>query len=131
MNNVTVAGKVGQQPEIRFSQGGMPICTFGVGTTSGKDDKKKTTWHNITVFGPLAEHCAASLQRGSSVIVCGRIDVEEYETKAGEKRKATKIIADEVGLSLRWASAISNDESKFDKAVALVKSAFPDIEDPF
>jgi single-strand DNA-binding protein len=131
MNNVTIAGKVGQQPELRYTQGGMPLCTFGVGTTSGKDEKKKTIWHNIVVFGPLAEHCSASIQKGSTVIICGRIDVEDYETKTGEKRKANKIIADEVGISLRWAPAFSEDKSKFENAVGMLTSAFPSPEDPF
>ena len=117
MNTITIAGKVGQNPELRFSNSGTAVLNFGVGTTSGKDDKRKTVWHNITVFGDLAQHVAESISKGSSVIVVGRYDVDEYETKQGEKRKSYKIVADEVGLSLRWASATSNDTSKLDRRI--------------
>lgn len=120
MNNITIAGKVGQPPELRYTTNNMAILTFGVGTTSGKDDKRKTTWHNITVFGQLAENAANSLQKGTNVIIVGRYDMEEYETKQGEKRKAYKIIADEVGLSVRWAPATSHDGDKFDNQVAKI-----------
>ena len=65
----------------------------------------------------MAEHCAESISKGSNVIVTGKFDVDEYETKQGEKRKSHKIIADEVGLSLRWAGATSNDSNKWDRKV--------------
>lgn len=117
MNSITIIGKVGQDPELRATANGKMICTFSVATTSGKDDKKKTVWHNVTAFGDMAEHAAESFSKGSNVIVVGKFDVDEYETKQGEKRKAHKIIADELGLSIRWAGATSNDSSKFDRRV--------------
>lgn len=117
MNTITIVGKVGQDPELRATNNGKMICTFSVATTSGKDDKKKTVWHNVTAFGDLGEHCAESFSKGSNVIVVGKFDVDEYETKTGEKRKTHKIIADEAGLSIRWAGATSNDPSKWDRKV--------------
>lgn len=117
MNTITIVGKVGQDPELRATSNGKMICTFSVATTSGKDDKKKTVWHNVTAFGDLGEHCAESFSKGSNVIVVGKFDVDEYETKSGEKRKTHKIIADEAGLSIRWAGATSNDVSKLDRRI--------------
>ena len=49
-NHITVSGKVGQDPELRYTPGGMAVLTFSIADTYGKDEKKKTTWHNITVF---------------------------------------------------------------------------------
>jgi len=115
MNSITIVGKVGQDPELRMTNSGMAVCTFGVGTTSGRDDKKKTVWHNVTVFGDMATHAAESFSKGTNVIIVGRYDVDEYETKQGEKKKSYKVVADEIGLSLRWASATSNDISKLDR----------------
>lgn len=117
MNTITIVGKIGQDPELRATGNGKMICTFSVATTSGKDDKRKTVWHNVTVFGDMAEHAAESFSKGSNVIVVGKFDVDEYETKQGEKRKTHKIIADELGLSIRWAGATSNDGSKMDRRI--------------
>lgn len=129
MNSITIVGKIGQDPELRMTNSGMSVCTFGVGTTSGKDDKKKTIWHNVTVFGDMATHAAESFSKGTNVIIVGRYDVDEYETKQGEKKKSYKVIADEIGLSLRWASATSNDTSKFDRRVQNAMSSIGAEED--
>ena len=88
MNSITIIGKVGQDPELRATANGKMICTFSVATTSGKDDKKKTVWHNVTAFGDMAEHAAESIRKGSNVIAVGKFDVDEYETKQAEKRKS-------------------------------------------
>ena len=129
MNSITIVGKVGQDPELRMTNSGMAVCTFGVGTTSGRDDKKKTVWHNVTVFGDMATHAAESFSKGTNVIIVGRYDVDDYETKQGEKKKSYKIIADEIGLSLRWASATSHDNSKFDRRVQNAMSSIGAEED--
>jgi single-strand DNA-binding protein len=102
MNNITLVGRVGRDPEMKFSQNGLPIVNFSIATEYGKDEKKKTTWHNIVVFDKLAENVASSVTKGSRVIVAGRIEISEYETKDGEKKKKTELIADAVGLELRY-----------------------------
>jgi single stranded DNA-binding protein len=80
----------------------MALVEFSVADTYGKDDKKKTTWHNVVAFGSLAENFAASATKGNSVIVSGRYEVEEYTKKDGTKGKSVKVVADEIGMSLRW-----------------------------
>ena len=100
MNNVTVHGTVGKEPDLRFSQGGNAILTFTVADNYGKDDKKKTTWWDIMVFGKLAENVANTINKGTSVIITGRFEQEEYTKKDGTKGVARKLIADEVGASL-------------------------------
>lgn len=101
-NHITVHGKIGQEPEMRYTGSQMAVISFSVADTYGKDDKKKTTWHNITAFGSLAENFASSASKGDTVIVTGRLEQEEFTKKDGTKGKSIKIIAEEIGVSLRW-----------------------------
>lgn len=101
-NHITVHGKIGQEPEMRYTGSQMAVISFSIADTYGKDDKKKTTWHNITAFGSLAENFASSVSKGDTVIVTGRLEQEEFTKKDGTKGKSIKIIADEIGVSLRW-----------------------------
>jgi single-strand DNA-binding protein len=132
MNNITIVGNAGKPIELKYSQGGMASGTFSVATTSGKDEKKTTVWHNVTVFGQMAEHAAASIEKGSRVIVVGKLDISSYE-KDGVKVWTTKILADEVGLTMRF-NAVFGD--KTEKNLATVKEKFGAIpfmsdEEPF
>lgn len=104
MNTFTVAGNVGRDPELRITASGMQVAKFSVADTTGKDDTKRTTWHDIVVFGDQAEHVAESVGKGQRVIVWGRVQKDTYENKDGEKRTKVEIIADEVALSVRWAA---------------------------
>lgn len=105
MNNITIVGNAGKPVELKFSQGGVAIGTFTVATTSGKDDKRVTVWHNVTVFGQMAEFVAGSVEKGSRVIVVGKLDISSYE-KDGQKKFTTKILADEVGLTCRFNAVL-------------------------
>lgn len=124
-NTITVTGKVGQDPELKFTPSGMAVLTFSVADTYGKDDKKKTTWHNITVFGKLAENAANSITRGTNVIIEGRFEQDEYTKKDGTKGKATKIIANELGVSCRWNAWV---QDQTDKVMAQVGELFPGVK---
>lgn len=121
-NQITVNGKVGQEPELRFSQGGMAILTFSVADTYGKDDKKKTTWHNITVFSKLAENVANTITKGSTVIIVGRYEQDEFTKKDGTKGKSLKLIADEVGVSCRWNAWVQDNT---EQTMAKIGQVFP------
>jgi len=101
-NQITVTGRIGKDPEIRFTTGGMAVAEFSLADTYGKDDKKKTTWHNCVAFGQLAENIVASVGKGKTLLVSGRYEQEEYTKKDGTKGKTTKIVVDECGPSLRF-----------------------------
>lgn len=131
-NQITVTGKVGQEPELRYSQGGMAILTFSIADTYGKDDKKKTTWHNITVFSKLAENVANTITKGSTVIVVGRYEQDEFTKKDGTKGKSLKLIADEVGASCRWNAWVQdNTEQTMNKIGQVFPSVTAVTEDEF
>lgn len=121
-NHITIAGKVGQDPELRYTPGGMAVLTFSVADTYGKDEKKKTTWHNVTVFNKLAENTANTIAKGSTVIVVGRYEQDEFTKKDGTKGKSLKLVADEVGVSCRWNAWV---QDQTERVMAQVGNVFP------
>lgn len=132
-NHITIAGKVGQDPELRYTPGGMAVLTFSVADTYGKDEKKKTTWHNVTVFNKLAENTANTISKGSTVIIVGRYEQDEFTKKDGTKGKSLKLVADEVGVSCRWNAWV---QDQTERVMAQVGNVFPnatlvDEEQPF
>lgn len=131
-NHITIAGKVGQDPELRYTPSGMAVLTFSVADTYGKDEKKKTTWHNVTVFNKLAENTANTISKGSTVIVVGRYEQDEFTKKDGTKGKSLKLVADEVGVSCRWNAWV---QDQTERVMAQVGNVFPNAtlvdEEPF
>ena len=108
MNTITVIGNVGRDPELRYANSGTAVLKFSVADTIGKDDNKKTTWHDITVFGEMAENVGSALGKGQRVIVMGRLQKSKYTGRDGVEKEKAEIVADDVALSLRWASNMTN-----------------------
>jgi len=135
MNNITIHGTVGQEPELRFSASNNAVLTFSVADNYGKDDKKKTTWHNVIVFGKVAENVANSITKGTSVLITGRYEQEEFTKKDGTKGKTTKLIADEVGVSCRWNAWVRDQTSDTVSQTGMVGKTMPTSnfqdEEPF
>jgi single-strand DNA-binding protein len=133
MNNITIHGTVGQDPELRFSASNNAVLTFSVADNYGKDDKKKTTWHNVIVFGKVAENVANSIAKGTTVLITGRYEQEEFTKKDGTTGKATKLIADEVGVSCRWNAWVRDQTESTMAQVGFVGKQMPTLtdEEPF
>jgi single-strand DNA-binding protein len=127
MNNITIAGNVGRDPELKYTPANLAILKFSVADTSGKDDNKKTTWHDIVVFGEQAESVADKIGKGVRVIVIGRLQIENFEKKDGTKGKRVEVIADEVAVSLRWGASDPTARA----AKALHADVIDDDEEPF
>ena len=110
-SQTTIVGGLGKPPELRFTQGGQAICSFGVAVSRRWQDKQtqewkeETSWFNVVAWGQLGENCAATLDKGTRVVVTGRLTQRSWETPDGDKRSAVEIIADAVGPDLRWATA--------------------------
>jgi len=108
-NTITVVGNLTRDPELRFTTGGRGVASFGIAV--GRRYQVNGEWHeqtsyfNITAWGTLGENAAATLTKGSRVIVTGRLEQREYTNRDGDKRTAIEIVADELGPSLRWATA--------------------------
>ncbi len=108
-NTVTIVGNITRDPELRFTAGGKGIASFGLAVNrryqQNGEWQEKVSFFNVTAWDQLGENAAASLTKGTRVIVTGRLEQREYETQQGEKRNVVEIVADEIGPSLRWATA--------------------------
>ena len=112
---ITVVGNLVDDPELRFTPAGQPVARFRVASTPRFRDNASGEWKDgdslfltCNVWRQAAENVAESLQRGMRVIVSGRLRQRSYETKEGEKRTVYEIEVDDVGPSLRNASAKVN-----------------------
>jgi len=110
-NSITLVGNVTRDPELRFTPTGQATATFGLAVNRRWQNRQTQEWEEATSFfdivcwREMAENASESLQKGSRVIVTGRLEQRSWETNDGEKRSKVEVIADEVGPSLRWATA--------------------------
>ncbi len=118
---ITVVGNLVADPELRFTPSGQPVATFRVASTPRVMDRATNEWKDgdslfltCNVWRQAAENAAESLTRGMRVIVTGRLKQRNYETKEGEKRTVYEVEVDDVGPSLRNASAKVNRVSRGD-----------------
>ena len=108
-NTITLVGNLTRDPELRFTTGGRGVASFGIAVGRryqvNGEWQEQTSYFNITAWGQLGENAAATLAKGSRVIVTGRLEQREYTTREGDKRTEIEVVADELGPSLRWATA--------------------------
>jgi single-strand DNA-binding protein len=102
VNKVILVGNLGNDPDVKYTQGGMAITTLSVATTSVRKDKdgqqiEKTEWHRVKLFGKLGEIAGEYLKKGRQVYIEGRIEYGSYE-KDGVKHYTTDIVADEMQM---------------------------------
>jgi single-strand DNA-binding protein len=118
-SNVTLIGNLTRDPELRFTPSGVAVATVGLAVNRswrGKDGEwqEQTSFFDCVVWREQAEQVAESLQQGARVIVSGRLEQRSWETKEGEKRYAVEVQVDEMGPSLRWATATVNKTQRQD-----------------
>lgn len=109
-NTVTLVGNLTRDPELRYTPSGAAVAKFGLAvnrfyTNRSGERVESTDFFNVNVWRQLAENVSESLKTGTRVVVTGRIQSRSWETEEGQKRTAIEIEADEVGPSLRWATA--------------------------
>ncbi len=109
---ITIVGNLTADPELRFTPSGAAVANFTVASTPRTFDRQSNEWKDgetlfmrCSIWRDSAENVAESLHRGTRVIVTGRLKSRSYETKEGEKRTVIELDVDEVGPSLRYASA--------------------------
>jgi single-strand DNA-binding protein len=112
---ITVVGNLTADPELRFTPSGAAVASFTVASTPRTFDKQSNEWKDgdalflrCSIWRQAAENVAESLQRGMRVVVTGRLQQRSYETREGEKRTVVEMQVDEVGPSLRYATAKVN-----------------------
>jgi single-strand DNA-binding protein len=109
---ITVVGNLTSDPELRYTQNGLAVANFTIASTPRNFDRQANEWKDgealflrASVWRDFAEHVAGSLAKGSRVIATGRLKQRSYETREGEKRTAIELEVDEIGPSLRYATA--------------------------
>ena len=109
---ITVVGNLTADPELRYTQNGLAVANFTIASTPRTFDRASNDWKDgealflrASVWRDFAEHVAGSLTKGSRVIATGRLKQRSYETKEGEKRTVIELEVDELGPSLRYATA--------------------------
>ncbi|GAA2635870.1 single-stranded DNA-binding protein [Paractinoplanes durhamensis] len=109
---ITIVGNLTDDPELRFTPSGAAVAKFRIASTPRTLDRQSGEWKDgeplflaCNIWRDAAEHVAESLQRGSRVIVQGRLRQRSYETREGEKRTVYELEVDEIGPSLRYATA--------------------------
>ena len=100
LNKVMILGNVGNELEVRQTQTGRAVANFSVATTDawgeGDERQERTEWHQVVVWGKLAETCGQYLTKGRQVLVEGRLQTRSYEDHDGHKRFVTEIVAQQV-----------------------------------
>lgn len=112
INTVTVVGNVTRDPELRETTGGKNVLELGVAVNRRYPDPRnqgewleKTSFIDVVCWQQLAENVAASVEKGTRVIVTGRLEQDRWENEEGEKRSKHRLVADLVAPSLEWATA--------------------------
>lgn len=133
-NQVTMTGNITRDPEIRFTNNGKSVTSFSIAVGRryqvNGEWQEQTSFFNVSAWGQLGENVAASCGKGNRVTVTGRMDQREYQDKEGNKRQAFDITADEVGVSMKWATlAITRNPKSADAVYAgKTASASPTVE---
>ena len=135
MNKAFLIGNLGQDPEVRTTQGGMTIANLSLATNESRKKgdtwEKYTEWHKVVVFGKLAENVGKFCEKGKTIGIVGRIQTEKWQDKEGKDRWTTKIIADEVQF-LGGKSEDGGNRSGGNDAGGGNNGAAPDADDiPF
>ena len=111
MNTVTITGNLTRDPEIRYTRDGQATTTFGLAVNRRWQNRQSQEWEESTSFfdvvawRDLGENVALSLTKGARVIVTARLEQRSWETDDGERRSKVELVADDIGPSLRFATA--------------------------
>ena len=101
LNRVMIIGRLGADPDLRYTQSGQPVCSLRVATDESYTDKngnrvERTEWHSVVVFQRAAENCNQYLRKGSLVYVEGKLATRKWQDQKGQDRYTTEILADNV-----------------------------------
>ena len=111
-NAITVVGNVTRDPELKFLNSGQAALKMSIAVNRRWQNRQTQEWEErvsyfeVVGYGAMAENAANSLTKGSRVIVSGRLEQRSWETENGDKRSIVEINADEIGPSLKWATAV-------------------------
>jgi single-strand DNA-binding protein len=119
LNKVLIIGRVGRDPEMRYTPSGRPVTTFSVGTsrtwtTADGERKTETEWFNVVAWSSLAEICKQYLAKDRLVYIEGRLQTRHWEDQEGNKHSATEIVASEM-IVLEERREVNQPASEYDE----------------
>ena len=129
-NNINVTGNLTRAPELRFTTGGKAVCSFGIAVNrryqqNGEWVDADPTFFNVSIWGQPGENTAASLSKGDRVVVVGRLEIRTWDKDDGTKGTSVDIVADEVALSFRFATATVQRTARTNNAAPDAAAAAP------
>ena len=123
VNKVILLGNLGRDPEVRFMPNGEAVCNFSIATTDTWKDKagekqERTEWHNIVMYRKLAEIAGEYLKKGRTVYIEGRLQTRKWQTKEGQDRYSTEVIAENMQMlgGKEGSTASNNSNADFNQA---------------
>ena len=99
MNRIILIGRLGKDPELRYTQNGVAVCNFSIAVQrsfTNQQGEREVDWIDIVVWRKQAENCANYLAKGSQVAVEGRLQVRSYETDEGQRRRVAEVVANNI-----------------------------------
>ena len=137
-NSITITGNLTRDPELKYTTTAKAVVSLGVAVSRryqvNGEWTEQTSFFNVTAWGQLAENVAQSLSKGCRVVVFGRLEQRVFQGKDGAERSVVEIIADDIGASLKWATAqvTRNDRTDTQPYTGKTLNAdFPTDEEPF
>jgi single-strand DNA-binding protein len=132
VNKAILVGRLGRDPETRYTSGGQAVCNFTLATDESYRDRagerqKRTEWHRIVAWGKLAEICQQYLKKGSLVFVEGRIQTRQWDDREGNKRTTVEIVANAMKMLGPRAEAAAPAEVA--EPAAAEEAPAPEISD--
>jgi single-strand DNA-binding protein len=117
--SVSFAGNLTDQPEVRYTDSGIARAMFRVAVSGRRE--QEASFFTVVVWRDQAEHAAESLSKGSRVVVLGRLQQQAWTAEDGSARSAVQVVADELGPSLRWATATTTRTTRSQSQSLMVR----------
>lgn len=136
VNKVILVGRLGNDPEIRYTQQGAGVANFNIATSENWTDKdgnkqERTEWHRIVVWGKMAEICAQYLNKGRQVFVEGRLQTRKWDDKEGQTRYTTEIVASTVQFLDKAGEASASPNTMDSQSIPQPENMPSDEDIPF
>ena len=134
LNKIFIVGNLTQKPEVRSLPSGQPVASFGVATNRfftnrNREKKQETEFHNVVLFGRLAEIASQYLNKGSLVLIEGRVKTRNWQDSSGTRHYRTEIIAERMQLGPRTGSQSPSQAPEVPKAQKISTEDIPIIEE--
>jgi single-strand DNA-binding protein len=122
-NRITLVGNLTRDPEIRYVGSGAAVTKFSLAINTRSKQQEETMYVDIVAWDKLAETCNTYLKKGMSVLIDGRLSIRSYDTKEGEKRKSTEVVANTMQmLDSRGAARPDNDGGGYERSAPPARS---------